>query len=46
MDPATMPIDTGNTAFMLVCCSLVMLVTPGLAFSMAVWWGARTCWPS
>ncbi len=25
-------IDTGNTAFMLLCCSLVMLMTPGLAF--------------
>src|SRR5216684_2474899 len=31
----TMPplvIDTGNTAFMLLCSSLVMLMTPGLAF--------------
>jgi ammonium transporter, Amt family len=25
-------LDTGNTAFMLVCTSLVMLMTPGLAF--------------
>ena len=25
-------LDTGHTAFMLVCCSLVMLMTPGLAF--------------
>ena len=25
-------IDTGNTAFMLICASLVMLMTPGLAF--------------
>ena len=25
-------IDTGNTAFMLLCSSLVMLMTPGLAF--------------
>ena len=25
-------IDTGNTAFMLLCASLVMLMTPGLAF--------------
>jgi Amt family ammonium transporter len=25
-------IDTGNTGFMLLCCSLVMLMTPGLAF--------------
>ena len=25
-------LDTGNTGFMLVCCSLVMLMTPGLAF--------------
>src|SRR5882757_8280781 len=29
----TMPhLDTGNTGFMLLCCSLVMLMTPGLAF--------------
>src|SRR5450631_1033819 len=27
-----MVIDTGNTAFMLLCSSLVMLMTPGLAF--------------
>lgn len=32
MNPQAMPIDTGNTAFMLLCCSLVMLMTPGLAF--------------
>src|SRR6059058_1359759 len=32
MDPQIMPIDTGNTAFMLLCSSLVMLMTPGLAF--------------
>src|SRR5437762_10781986 len=25
-------LDTGNTAFMLLCTSLVMLMTPGLAF--------------
>lgn len=25
-------IDVGNTAFMLLCTSLVMLMTPGLAF--------------
>src|SRR2546430_6734655 len=30
MPPLT--IDTGNTAFMLLCSSLVMLMTPGLAF--------------
>ncbi len=28
----TTPIDIGNTAFMLLCASLVMLMTPGLAF--------------
>ena len=28
----TMTIDTGNTGFMLLCTSLVMLMTPGLAF--------------
>src|SRR5881628_2157464 len=27
-----MKIDTGNTGFMLLCSSLVMLMTPGLAF--------------
>src|SRR3954470_12095045 len=27
-----MSLDTGNTGFMLLCCSLVMLMTPGLAF--------------
>lgn len=32
MNPATMPINVGNTAFMLLCASLVMLMTPGLAF--------------
>jgi ammonium transporter, Amt family len=25
-------LDTGNTGFMLMCCALVMLMTPGLAF--------------
>ena len=29
---ANMPINVGNTAFMLICASLVMLMTPGLAF--------------
>ncbi len=28
----TMVIDTGNTGFMILCSSLVMLMTPGLAF--------------
>ena len=32
MNPVTPPIDTGNTGFMLLCASLVMLMTPGLAF--------------
>src|SRR2546422_10898268 len=32
MPPASMPINVGNTAFMLICASLVMLMTPGLAF--------------
>src|SRR5258706_16044844 len=27
-----MHVDTGNTGFMLLCTSLVMLMTPGLAF--------------
>jgi len=32
VNPQAMSIDTGNTAFMLLCSSLVMLMTPGLAF--------------
>ena len=32
MNPASIPIDTGNTGFMLLCASLVMFMTPGLAF--------------
>jgi Amt family ammonium transporter len=32
MIPTIMPINIGNTAFMLLCSSLVMLMTPGLAF--------------
>jgi ammonium transporter, Amt family len=30
--PPPVPINIGNTAFMLLCASLVMLMTPGLAF--------------
>jgi len=29
---AVVPLNIGNTAFMLICASLVMLMTPGLAF--------------
>ena len=32
MATATMPVNIGNTGFMLLCASLVMLMTPGLAF--------------
>ena len=32
MNTATMPVNIGNTGFMLLCASLVMLMTPGLAF--------------
>ena len=32
MGASAMPINIGNTAFMLICASLVMLMTPGLAF--------------
>ena len=32
MSTPSVPIDIGNTAFMLLCASLVMLMTPGLAF--------------
>jgi Amt family ammonium transporter len=32
MTAQTVPINIGNTAFMLICASLVMLMTPGLAF--------------
>src|SRR5882762_3009265 len=31
-DMQPMVIDTGNTGFMILCASLVMLMTPGLAF--------------
>src|SRR5437667_5220720 len=30
--PIMLHLDTGNTGFMLLCTSLVMLMTPGLAF--------------
>jgi ammonium transporter, Amt family len=36
-----MHIDTGNTAFMLVCSALVMVMTPGLAFFYAGFVGHR-----
>ena len=32
MNTTAVPINIGNTAFMLICASLVMLMTPGLAF--------------
>jgi ammonium transporter, Amt family len=32
MPSAVIPFNVGNTAFMLICASLVMLMTPGLAF--------------
>ncbi len=28
-------IDSGDTGFMIICTALVLLMTPGLAFSMA-----------
>ena len=31
-----MPINTGNTAFMLICCSLVMLMTMVLCFALTI----------
>ena len=36
-------LDTGDTAFMLLSAALVMLMTPGLAFSTAAWSAARAC---
>lgn len=30
-------IDSGDTGFMIICTALVLLMTPGLAFSMAEW---------
>ncbi len=36
------PINIGNTGFMLICASLVMLMTPGLAFFMVAWFNAKT----
>ena len=32
MSTPAIPFNIGNTAFMLICASLVMLMTPGLAF--------------
>ena len=32
MNTASIPVNVGNTGFMLLCASLVMLMTPGLAF--------------
>ena len=32
-----MPINAPDTAFMLVATALVLIMTPGLAFFMAVW---------
>jgi|GEM_PF-6668785 len=40
MPSATMPVNIGNTGFMLLCASLVMLMTPGLAFFLR--WSRRT----
>lgn len=34
--PAASPINSGDTAFMLVAAALVLLMTPGIAFSTAV----------
>jgi Amt family ammonium transporter len=36
-------IDTGNTGFMLLCTSLVMLMTPGLAFFYGGLVGRKNC---
>ena len=37
-----MHFDTGNTGFMLIAASLVMLMTPGSHSSTAAWWAGRT----
>src|SRR5437764_1145159 len=34
-------LDTGNTGFMLLCSSLVMLITPGLAFFYGALFGRK-----
>ena len=36
-------LDTGNTGFMILCASLVMLMTPGLAFFYGGFGGAQEC---
>ena len=38
-----MAIDAGHTAWMLMSCGLVNLMTPGLAFSTAVSFVSKTC---
>ncbi len=35
----TLPINTGDTAFMILCTAMVCLMTPGLAFFTADWHG-------
>lgn len=34
-------INSGDTAFMIICTALVFFMTPGLAFSMVVWLEGR-----
>ena len=41
---ATPTINGADTAFMMICAALVMVMTPGLGFSTAAWCGGRTCW--
>ena len=34
-------IDTGDTAFIIICTALVMIMTPGLHFFMGEWFEKR-----
>ena len=42
MNAAASEVNIGNTGFMLLCASLVMLMTPGSRFSMVASFSART----
>jgi hypothetical protein len=39
-------LDTGNTGFMILCASLVMLIMPSSLFFAAVWWAGKMSWRS
>jgi hypothetical protein len=44
-EAAASTISAGDTAWLLISCALVMLMTPGLAFFMRAWFAAKTLYP-